>query len=360
MNVSYEHFATKAGLRYVSEEKNGIERRRQGKKFVYFDAKGRKIQDPKVIARINSLAIPPAYTDVWICPFANGHLQGTGRDARNRKQYRYHPKWRQVRDQDKFHRMIHFAQALPRIRKVTLKHLALSGLPRKKVLATIVQLLEKTLIRVGNEEYARTNASYGLTTMRDRHVNIRGSTLTFEFKGKSKVHHTIDLQDYRLARIVKKCQEIPGYELFQYRDESGVHRRISSEDVNAYLHEIAGDTFTAKDFRTWAASVLAALALQEVKEFASETEAKRNLNAAIESVAKKLGNTKSICRKCYVHPAVIEAYLDGDTLRTAEQISEHYIHDGFEGLTSAETAVLALLKRRIVSTEKQFPKNRVN
>lgn len=347
MNESNQKFAQEAGLKYISEEKNGITRKRHGKKYIYFDATGQRIRDKNIVERINALAIPPAYTDVWICPLAHGHLQATARDARHRKQYRYHAKWRQIRDKNKFHRMIEFGQALPKIRKVTLKHLALAGMPRKKVLATIVQLLEKTLIRVGNEEYARTNASYGLTTMRDRHVHIKGSTLTFEFKGKSKIHHTIDLRDERLARIVKRCQEIPGYELFQYRDDAGERHQIKSEDVNEYLHEIAGDEFTAKDFRTWAASVLAALALQEVKEFASEAEAKRNLNTAIESVAKKLGNTKSICRKCYVHPAVIEAYLDGDTLKTAEQISKHYIADGFDGLTKSESAVLALLKRRL-------------
>jgi DNA topoisomerase-1 len=311
--------AKAAGLRYVSDERPGIRRKRVGKNFTYIDPDGQTVRDEKTLARIRSLAIPPAYKDVWICPLANGHLQATGIDDRGRKQYRYHPRWREVRDETKYARMMAFGEALPKIRERTRADLAKPGLSRERVLATVVQLLEKTLIRVGNEEYSKTNKSYGLTTLRNRHVDVEGSHITFEFKGKSGVHHSIDLQDRRLARIMEKLQDLPGQELFQWVDENGVRHTIDSSDVNEYLKEITGQDFTAKDFRTWAGTVLASLALQEFESFDSETQAKKNIVAAIENVSERLGNTPSVCRKCYVHPAVLDSYLDGSMIETLQQ-----------------------------------------
>jgi DNA topoisomerase-1 len=270
------------------------------------------------LARIKSLVIPPAWVDVWICPNPRGHLQATGRDARGRKQYRYHPRFRQMRDEAKYGRLPAFAQALRRIRRRTAADVRRRGLSRVKVLAAAVQLLEKTLIRIGNEEYARANGSIGLTTMHDRHATIRGGTVRFEFRGKSGVAHAVDLHDARLARIVKACRDLPGYELFQYVDEQGTRQTICSDDVNAYLRHISGDDFTAKDFRTWAGTVLAAQALARLARFKSQTEAKRNVVQAIADVAKRLGNTKSVCRKCYIHPAILAAYMDGTPMATDE------------------------------------------
>jgi DNA topoisomerase-1 len=305
------------------------------------------IRQRKVLDRIRSLVIPPAWTNVWICPSPHGHLQATGRDAKGRKQYRYHPRWREIRDQSKYDRMVAFARALPRIRRRTLRDLRLRGLPREKVLATVVRLLETTLIRVGNEEYARNNESFGLTTMRDRHVEVQGPVLRFEFRGKRRIKHLVDISDRRLARIVKQCQDIPGQELFQYIEENGDRHTIGSREVNDYLRQISGQDFTAKDFRTWAGTVLAAKALQEFQEYDSQAQAKKNVVRAIESVAKRLGNTKSICRKCYVHPAVIEAYMEGNLLHSfGQSVAEELLHSLHE-LSPEEAAVLAFLQKRL-------------
>ena len=308
-----------AGLRHVSDDRTpGIRRVGSPRRFWYVRADGRRISKPAELKRIRSLVIPPAWTRVWICPDPCGHLQATGRDARGRKQYRYHPRFRQMRDELKYGRLPAFAQALRRIRRRTAADARKRGLPRSKVLAAAVQLLEKTLIRIGNEEYARANGSVGLTTMRDRHATIRGADVRFEFRGKSGVAHAVELHDARLARIVKACRDLPGYELFQYVDESGQRQTIGSDDVNTYLREISGDDFTAKDFRTWAGTVLAAQALARLARFKSQTEAKRNVMQAIACVARRLGNTKAVCRKAYIHPAIFAAYMDGQSMATDE------------------------------------------
>jgi len=335
-----------AGLRYVTDAKPGITRKRRGKSFRYFNPDGTPVKDPTVLARIKSLAIPPAWSEVWICPNPNGHLQATGRDARKRKQSRYHPRWREVRDETKYERMKAFGEALPTIRKRVEQDLALPGLPREKVLATIVRLLETTFIRVGNEEYAKENQSYGLTTMRDKHADIKGSTVHFKFKGKSGKLHNIDVNDRRLARIVKQCQDIPGYELFQYFEEDGSHRSVDSDDVNDYLREISGDPFTAKDFRTWAGTVLACTMLREFESFESQTQAKKNLVAAIKSVAERLGNTPSVCRKCYVHPGVIESYMGGEIVKSFEDQVKKALPPSSGALRQEEIDVLHLLEHR--------------
>ena len=290
--------------------------------------------------------IPPAWTEVWICPDPRGHLQATGRDARGRKQYRYHPKWREVRDDTKYYRMISFAQALPAIRRRTAQDLARPQLTREKVLATVVQLLEKTLIRVGNDEYAKQNQSFGLTTMRDGHVDVKGSRVRFSFKGKSGVEHDVDLSDRRLARIVKACRDIPGYDLFQYYDEDGERHAIGSADVNAYLQEATGEDFTSKDFRTWAGTVLAAQLLRDFAKVDSDAQLKKNVVLAVESVAKRLGNTKAVCRKCYIHPAVFDAYMDGSMLKTVAQRARRAAQSA-HALSEGEAAVLGLLQRRL-------------
>lgn len=339
--------AKAAGLRYVSDASPGIQRKRAGKGFSYIDLDGRPIRDHQKLQRLKSLGIPPAYTDVWVCPNPNGHLQATGRDAKGRKQYRYHPRWREARDETKYTRMLAFGEALPLIRERIQRDLALPGLSREKVLATVVRLLETTLIRVGNEEYAKENRSFGLTTMRDRHVDISGSTVQFQFRGKRGKQHTIDIQDRRLAKIVKRCQDIPGYELFQYLDETGQRQTIDSGDVNEYLRDIAGQDFTAKDFRTWAGTVFATLALQEFEAFDSKTQAKKNVVRAIETVAERLGNTPSICRKCYVHPEVIEAYLDGSLIHTLKQRTEQELEESLYELRPEEAAVMAFLQQRL-------------
>ena len=336
--------AKAAGLRYVNDLKTpGIRRVGSRSRVRYVSPAGRTISDPEERARIRALAIPPAWTDVWICPFPNGHLQATGRDARGRKQYRYHSKWREVRDEVKYGRLLAFAQALPRIRTRTAEDVQRAGLPMEKVLATVVQLLEKTLIRVGNEEYARDNGSVGLTTMRDMHAKVDGSIVRFEFTGKSGVQHAVDLQDRRLARIIRACRDLPGYELFQYVGDDGTRRAIDSADVNGYLRELSGEDFTAKDFRTWSGTVLAASALANVPRFKSAAEAKRNVIAAVESVAKRLGNTKAVCRKCYIHPAVVDAYLEGATIRNVRVRSSRSKDDG--ALEPEEVAVVRLLER---------------
>jgi len=300
--------AKEAGLRYVTDDTPGIRRVHHGKGFTYVDANNKTIHDDETLIRIKSLVIPPAWKDVWICPNPNGHLQATGRDDRNRKQFRYHPKYRQVRDQAKFDKMIAFSKALPTIHRVTAQHLKLPGLPREKVMATVVRLLEKTLIRVGNDEYAKANHHFGLTTLRNNHVKVNGSEVHFHFKGKSGVEHAVDLHDPRLAKIIRGCQDLPGHELFEYINGDGTPHRITSQEVNDYLREITGQDFTAKDFRTWAGTTLAAHALRLLKPASSQRQAKRNIVQAIEAVAHILGNTKAVCRKCYIHPALLEAY----------------------------------------------------
>jgi DNA topoisomerase-1 len=321
-DVSPIESARTAGLRYVCDDKPGIRRTMGPLGFKYIGPNGRVVRNAAELKRIRSLAIPPAWTDVWICADPRGHLQATGRDARGRKQYRYHNDWRACRDETKFDRMHAFAAALPGIRRRTTADLARPGLPREKVLATVVQLLEKSLIRVGNDEYARANRSFGLTTLRNQHVDVKGSTLRFEFRGKSGVRHSVDVDDRRLARIVKQCRDLPGQELFQYVDGDGTHQDVTSQDVNAYLKEITGQDFTAKDFRTWAGTVLAATALRQLEKARTATHAKRNVVQAIEAVAGMLGNTRSVCRKSYIHPAIIDCYVDGsmfevDLQRTA-------------------------------------------
>ena len=341
--------AKAAGLRYVSDSKPGIQRKKSGKGFRYVDANGKPVRDTETLTRIKSLVIPPAWVDVWICPQPNGHLQATGRDARGRKQSRYHPRWREVRDETKYERMMLFGEVLPAIRERVQHDLSLPGLPREKVLGTIVRLLETTFIRVGNEEYARDNKSYGLTTMRNKHVDVEGSTVRFKFKGKSGVHHDVDLNDRRLARIVKRCLDLPGYELFQYLDEDGKHHAVDSADVNAYLSEITGQHFTAKDFRTWAGTVLACTLLREFDTFESDTQAKKNVVQAIKSVSSRLGNTPSVCRRCYVHPAVLEAYMGGGMLKAFEEEVEEETQRPPHALMREEMDVLHLLRNRLVA-----------
>ncbi len=341
--------AKDAGLRYVSDESPGITRVKAGKGFAYVSSDGKRIKDDVALARIKSLAIPPAYRDVWICADANGHIQAVGRDARGRKQYRYHARWREVRDENKYDRLIAFAKALPKIRARTKRDLKQPGLPREKVLAAVIQLMEKTLIRVGNDEYARTNQSYGLTTLRDKHATVKAGKVQFQFKGKHGIGHEIELDDPRLARIVRDCQYLPGYELFQYVDDDGVVHDVGSADVNEYLREIAGEEFTVKDFRTWAGTVLASQALRELETFDTQAAAKRNVVAAVEKVAEQLGNTRAVCRKCYIHPAVLNAYLDGSLVETLKQRAADMARS-MKKLRPEESAVLALLQRRLAST----------
>lgn len=340
--------AKAAGLRYVTDSKPGIRREKDGEGFRYLDAKGETVEDEATLKRIKALAIPPAWQEVWICAQANGHLQATGRDAKGRKQYRYHAKWRNVRDEVKYERMINFGKALPQIRAEVDRALKLPGLPREKVLATIVYLLEATMMRVGNEEYARTNKSFGITTLRNRHVKVDGSDVEFRFRGKSGVYHKIHVHDRRLARIIRSSRDLPGQELFQYVDEDGETHSIDSSDVNDYLRAITGEDYTAKDFRTWSGTVLAAMALQEFEKFDSETQAKKNIVRAIESVAEKLGNTPSVCRKCYVHPAVLDAYLEGSVLEALRERTEQQLTEDLHTLQPEEAAVLAMLQQRLI------------
>lgn len=335
-----------AHLRYVTDAKPGITRKKWRKSFRYFDADGKQIKDEATLKRIRSLVIPPAWTDVWICPIANGHLQATGRDARGRKQSRYHPRWREVRDETKYERMKLFGQALPQIRERVEQDLLLPGLPREKVMATIVRLLETTFIRIGNEEYARENHSYGLTTLRGKHVDVDGSTVHFKFKGKSGKMHNLDLNDRRLARIVKKCLDLPGYELFQYLDEEGNPHTIDSADVNEYLRTITNEPFTAKDFRTWAGTVLACALLRQFDICETQTQAKKNVVQAIATVAERLGNTPSVCRKCYVHPAVIESYMGGAMAKAFEDEVRKEVEKSPHALRQEEMDLLRLLEEK--------------
>lgn len=337
-------------LHHVTDDKPGISRKRNGKHFSYFDVRGKKISNEKIIKRINALAIPPAYKEVWICPDDKGHIQATGIDARGRKQYRYHPDWRKQRDEDKFKHILKFGDKLPLIRKKVRKDLGAADLSKEKVLALIVQLLEKTLIRVGNEEYAQSNHSYGLTTLKDKHVQLHGADIRFRFKGKSGKEWDLSLHDKRIASIIKKCEEIPGYELFKFVDNNGRVHDIESGHVNAYLKDISGGDFTAKDFRTWSATVLAAWALAEYEKFDSEAQAKKNVVKAIESVAKRLGNTPAICRKSYIHPEIINAYLDGDLIKILKGEVKKVLHEKGH-LTHEEITVLNLLRNRLTTVE---------
>jgi DNA topoisomerase-1 len=332
--------ARSAGLRYVSDDRPGFRRRRSGRGFTYADLDGAPIRDRAILARIRALAIPPAWTDVWICPSPNGHIQATGRDARGRKQYRYHADWRRVRDQTKYDRTIAFGTVLPTVRERIDEDLSLRGDVREKVLAAVLRLIDATLIRVGNDEYARSNESFGATTMLNEHVDVTGSTLVVEFRGKHGRTQHAELHDRRLARIVRRCQELPGEELFAYVDETGAARNVGSDDVNEYLREIAGEEFSVKDFRTWGGTVLAAEALSAAEPASTEREQAAAIVAAIDAVARQLNNTRAVCRSCYIHPAVLDGYRDG-TLRAA--MAEG---DAVEGLSPAESAVLELLEAR--------------
>ena len=337
VNGNSYHCALAAGLRYVSDAAPGIVRRRRGKAFHYRHADGGPVRDRLTLGRIRALAIPPAWRDVWICSADDGHLQATGRDARHRKQYRYHRRWREVRDETKYGRLIPFAAALPRIRRRVARDLARPGLPRAKVLATVVRLLETTRARIGNEEYARENESFGLTTLRERQVRVHGSRLRFRFRGKSGVEHAIELDDRRLAGIVRRMRDLPGEELFRCVDDDRETRRIESADVNAYLKEVSGEDFSSKDFRTWAGTVLAAHALHALGPCSTQTEGRRNIARAVAAVAGALGNTKAVCRKCYIHPEILESYLEGE-------LGDFMQREG--GSKAVEKAVAALLKAR--------------
>jgi DNA topoisomerase I len=350
-----ETSAEDAGLRYVTDAEPGIERRRAGRGFTYIGPNGDRLTDRSMLAWIRSLAVPPAWTNVWICSSRRGHLQATGRDARGRKQYRYHPEWSKTRDDAKYGRMLAFGQALPRIRRRVDKDLRRRGLPRERVLAAVVLLLEKTRVRIGNEEYAQENRSFGLTTLRDRHAQVGTSRIRFRFKGKGGKASDVELSDERLARVVSRCQDLPGQELFAYVDSDGEVRSVGSSDVNEYLGEISGQAFTAKDFRTWAGTVLAAWALREFEQVDSQAQAKRNVVRAVERVAEWLGNTPAVSRRSYVHPAVIDAYLDGEIVREAREAADEALTDALPDLAPQEAAVLALLRQRLRAEERKAP-----
>lgn len=336
-----------AGLHYVDDSTPGITRRKLRGKFAYFDPQGQRIRDPANVARINALAVPPAYTNVWICPDPNGHLQATGRDARGRKQYRYHPRWREERDADKYASLLAFGKALPALRATLQQHLALPVHSREKVLATVIQLLDDTLIRIGNTRYAEQNRSYGLTTLRNRHVEVSGNTIRFHFRGKSGIEHEVSVNDRRLARIIKSCLELPGQQLFQYLDENGERHSVTSSDINSYLRELTGADFTAKHYRTWAGSALALTLLREL-EWQPETSAKKHVVAMVKEVAAELRNTPAVCRTCYIHPALIEAFHAGGLakLRVAAarkglRVEESLLMRFLERLATAEVAEVA-------------------
>lgn len=339
--------AETAGLVYVVDDNPGITRHRSGKGWSYRGPDGVRITDKATITRINKLAIPPAYTDVWICPDPNGHIQATGRDAKGRKQYRYHERFREVRDGAKYEHMLEFAAALPSIRATIDVHMRLPGLPREKVLATVVHLLETTMIRVGNADYAKQNGSYGLTTLNDRHVAVDSGELRFRFKGKSGKKWDLKVRDRRVARIVKASQDLPGQHLFQYVDDTGEQREVTSGDINAYLREIAGASITAKDFRTWTGTVLAAMALVEFEKFDTQAAAKKNVRAAIEKVSARLGNTPAVCRKAYIHPLVLDSYLENSLVLEVQEEVERELKDDVGYLRPEEAVVLAFIQRRL-------------
>ncbi|HSH21305.1 MAG TPA: DNA topoisomerase IB [Candidatus Caenarcaniphilales bacterium] len=347
-----EMAARAAGLRYVNDDDPGITRRRYGRGFAYRHPDGRPVRERDVLARIRSLVVPPAWTDVWICPSANGHIQATGRDGRGRKQYRYHAQWTALRDETKYERTIAFAEALPTLRAQVERDLGRSGLPREKVVAAVVRLLETTMLRVGNEEYARQNRSFGLTTLRDRHADINGTQVRFSFRGKAGKMHNVGLRDRRLARIVRQCQDLPGQRLFQYYDEAGDRQSVTSEDVNEYIRQATGGDFTAKDFRTWAGTFLAAQALREVAEAEGGT-VQRRLARAVEAVAQSLGNTPAVCRRCYIHPAVVDAYLEGSLAEALRQRTEEKLTTEAGSLSDEERLVLTLLGRRLAERARE-------
>lgn len=328
--------STRSSLRYASDDTPGIRRVRRGPAFEYLDPAGERVEDEETLARIRSLVIPPAWEDVWISPYPRGHIQATGRDARGRKQYRYHELWRATRDETKFGNMVAFGEVLPRLRRQVETDLRRRGMPREKVVALVVRLLDVSGIRVGNPQYARENRSYGLTTLRNRHADVKTNGVVFSFRGKSGIQRTIDVRDRRLARIVRQCKEIPGYELFQYLDEDGERRAVNSQDVNDYIREVTGGYFTAKDFRTWWGTVLGATALAEAAEPTSKTRAQKEVAQAIKLVAGVLGNTPAVCRKAYVHPAVVEAYERGIRMPAARPS---------RWLSAEERGTLALLRR---------------
>ena len=339
--------ARDAGLRYATDARPGISRHRSGRGFSYRDVEGTTVRDRAVLARIRALAIPPAWTDVWICPWPNGHLQARGRDARGRKQYRYHADWHQHRGSNKFDRMLAFSEVLPRIRRRCDADLATRGMSREKVLAAVVRLLELTLIRVGNDEYARLNQSFGLTTLRDRHAKVEGGSVRFRFRGKSGQAHEVGFRDRRLAGLVRRCQELPGQELFQYVDDDGEVRDIDSDDVNGYIREAAGAEFSAKDFRTWAGTVLAYRALRALQPADGAHGAKRNVVEAIRQTADQLGNTPAVARGSYVHPAVLEAYLEGSIPGALVLAAEEQDTPPTAATPREESAVRALLRQRL-------------
>lgn len=339
--------ARDAGLRYATDASPGLARRRSGRGFSYRDPNGIRVSDPEILARIRSLAIPPAWTDVWICRWPNGHLQASGRDARGRKQYRYHKRWHERRDTDKFDRMLAFAGVLPAIRARCDEDLGKRGLPREKVLAAVVRLLELTLIRVGNDEYARLNRSFGLTTLRVRHARIEGNEIRFRFRGKSGLTNEVDLRDRRLATVVRRCQDLPGQELFQYIDEAGEAHDVASDDVNDYLRDAAGGDYTAKDFRTWAGTVLAYRALRALQPGDDERDARRNVVEAIRQTAGALRNTPAVARRSYVHPAILEAYMDGRIAGALVEVAEEQVTPPRETTPEEESEVVALLRQRL-------------
>ncbi|MEL6439827.1 MAG: DNA topoisomerase IB [Cyanobacteria bacterium J06621_8] len=345
LDIEPEAAAESAGLHYVRADSLQIRRQKAGRGFSYFDGNGDRIKDRAELKRLKALTVPPALTEVYYCHLPHGHLQATGRDAKQRKQYFYHPQWRKVRSQHKFNRMSIFGAALPLIRATTTKHLRQRGLSREKVLAAVIQLLETTLIRVGNAHYAKRNCSYGLTTLRDRHVEITGSTIKFEFTGKSGIDHEIELRDRRLANVIKQCQEIPGYEIFKYYDESGERHFIDSGDVNHYLQQITAQDFTAKDFRTWAGTLLTAIGLEELGQFESEKQAAQNITQAIKQTAKHLGNRPATCRNYYVHPAIIQAYCDGSLLDLMSSRAEQQLDANH--LNPEEEVVFRIIKENL-------------
>ena len=339
--------ARAAKLHYVNGTRPGIRRELGPEGWTFFKPDGAQVTDEAEITRIKKLAIPPAYTDVWICSDPRGHLQAVGRDARGRKQYRYHPRWRVVRDEAKYGRMLVFGRVLPTIRAQVQRDLALHGLPKRKVVAAVVALLEKTMMRVGNEEYAKQNKSFGLTTLQTRHAKVKGGRVLLDFRGKHGIEHHIDLQDRKLAQVVGRCHDLPGKDLFQFLDEHDVSHHVTSDDVNQYLHEVSGEEVTAKDFRTWAATNLAAVALRERAAFDTPAAAKHNVVEAVEHVAKHLGNTPAICRKCYIHPAIFEGYLDGSLLEGLKLRADEVLGGDTGGLTPDELAITAYLSHRL-------------
>jgi DNA topoisomerase-1 len=339
--------AKHAQLRHVDDTGPGITRHKARNGFDYRLPDGALVRAVETLKRIRSLAIPPAWTGVWICPDPNGHVQATGRDARGRKQYKYHRRWRQVRDEAKYGKLLIFSRVLPKLRARVEEDLKRPGLPRERVVAAIVRLMETTLFRIGNSEYAKENKSFGLTTLRDRHVEIEGSRINISFRGKHGKHHETDINDRQLARIIKNCRDLPGYELFQYLDDDGNRHTIGSTDVNDYLRELTGEEITAKDFRTWAGTKLAAEALREFEAFDSQSERKKAIVRAIEKVAKHLGNTPTICRRCYIHPAVLEGYLEGSMLESLAESTRKYLVENIEGMSAEEAAVTAFLRLRL-------------